>query len=302
MVDMTAPTRFGLVGTGPWAREVHGPALAAADGVELVGVWGRSPDKAASLADTLGVRPYSEIDPLLDRVDAMAFAVPPDVQAELALRAAGAGKHLLLDKPVATTGSQARALAAAAEAQGVASVVFFTDRFTAESADWLDEVDRTGRWRGGDVHALATLDAPGNPFADSAWRRERGALWDIGPHALSNLIGALGAVTRATGVPGDGDLVHLVLEHAGGATSTATLTLFAPPAAATQEVRVWGEAGVSRMPTESAGGPVAAFSRAAAALVECVRTGTSHPADLRLGVTVVELLEGLEAQLRARRG
>ena len=33
--------RFGLVGTGPWARRTHGPGLKAASGVELVGVWGR---------------------------------------------------------------------------------------------------------------------------------------------------------------------------------------------------------------------------------------------------------------------
>jgi predicted dehydrogenase len=298
---MTDPMRFGLVGTGPWAGDVHGPALAATDGIELGGVWGRSPDKATALAETLGVRPFAEIDALIDAVDAMAFAVPPDVQAELALRAARAGKHLLLDKPVATTGSQARALAEEAEARGITSVVFFTDRFTSESVAWFEELDRTGGWRGGDVQALATLDAPGNPFSDSPWRHERGALWDIGPHALSNLIGALGPVTSATGVPGAGDLVHLVLEHAGGATSTATLTLFAPPAAATQEVRVWGEAGVARMPTDSAGGPVAALSRAAATLVECVRDGTHHPADLRLGVTVVELIEHLEVQLSDQR-
>lgn len=290
--------RFGLVGTGPWARSVHGPALADTDGIDLVGVWGRSPDKATALAEKLGTRAHSSLDALYDEVDAVAFAVPPDVQAELALRAAAAGKHLLLDKPVATSAVQARELAETAAAKNVASIVFFTDRFTEEGGAWLEEVAATGGWLGGDVTTLAALQAPGNPYAESAWRHERGALWDIGPHALSTLIGALGPVSRVHGHAGPRDLVHLVLEHEGGATSTSTLTLFAPPAAQVRSVRVWGEHGVSEQPARSTGGPVAGLSHAATALADSARTGSPHAADLRLGVRVVELLEDVESQLR----
>lgn len=294
--------RFGLVGTGPWATSVHGPALVSTEGAELVGVWGRSPDKAHALAQQLGVSAFTELDAMLEQVDAVAVAVPPDVQPELAGRAARAGKHLLLDKPVAVSGAAARALAEEAQSQGVASVVFFTDRFSAEGAAWLDEVREEGGWLGGDVQWLAALDSPGNPYAGSAWRHERGALWDIGPHVLSTLIGALGPVGRVTGVPGARDLVHLVLTHEGGATSTATMSLFAPVSAAVQEVRVWGESGVSRMPDRVAGGAGAALSRAALELSRSADAGTPHPADLRLGVEVVELLEDVEQQLGTARG
>ncbi|NEB08709.1 gfo/Idh/MocA family oxidoreductase, partial [Streptomyces coelicoflavus] len=72
-----------------------------------------------------------------------------------------------------------------------------------------------------------------SPFADSPWRREKGALWDVGPHALSVLLPVLGDARRvAAAAPGPGDTVHLVLDHAGGASSTLTLSLTAPPAAA----------------------------------------------------------------------
>jgi predicted dehydrogenase len=294
---MARTMRFGLVGTGPWARSVHGPALARTEGIELVGVWGRSPDKAASLAEELGTRAHASVEGLYDAVDAVAFAVPPDVQVEMALRAAAAGKHLLLDKPVATRSAQARELADTAAAQRVASIVFFTDRFTEEGGAWIEEVAATGGWLGGDVTTLAALEAPGNPYAESAWRHERGALWDIGPHALSTLIGALGPVSRVHGHAGPRDLVHLVLEHESGATSTATLTLFAPPPAQVRSVRVWGEHGVSEQPARSTGGPAAGLSRAATALVESARTSSPHAADLRLGVRVVELLEEVESQL-----
>ena len=46
----SAPLRFGLVGTGYWARIAHAPALASTEGIELAGVWGRDPRAAAALA------------------------------------------------------------------------------------------------------------------------------------------------------------------------------------------------------------------------------------------------------------
>ena len=292
--------RFGLVGTGPWASTVHGPALTATDGIELAGVWGRSAPKVEALAQRLEVPAFDDLDAMLGQVDAVAFAVPPDAQAELALRAARAGRHLLLDKPVATSAAAARQLAQEAQQQGVASVVFFTDRFSRTGAEWFDDVRSGGGWLGGDVRTLAALDAPDNPFSESVWRRERGALWDIGPHALSTLIGALGAVARAHAVPGAGDLVHLVLQHESGATSTATMTLFAPEAAASREVRLWGALGTAVMPTSDPDGPVVALGRAATALRDSALSGVAHEADLRLGVRVVELLEDVEQQLTDR--
>src|SRR5258705_258539 len=99
--------RFGLVGPGYWARETHAAALAAHPDVELVGVWGRSAAKAEELARTHAARAYRDPDQLFDAVDAVAFAVPPAVQAELAVRAAEHGCHLLLDKPVALTSAAA---------------------------------------------------------------------------------------------------------------------------------------------------------------------------------------------------
>src|SRR5262245_6292259 len=127
----------------------HGPGLVAAEGVELVGVWGRSPEKARSLAVALGVSAYDDYEALLADVEAVAFAVPPQIQAELALVAANARKHLLLDKPVAMTVAAANALRDAATSAGVASVVFFTDRFVEASRAWFREVRATEGWRGG---------------------------------------------------------------------------------------------------------------------------------------------------------
>ena len=281
--------RFGLVGTGPWAELAHGPGLVAADGVELVGVWGRTPGRAQPLAHTLGVTAYDDYGALLADVDAVAFAVPPAVQAEMALAAAHAGKHLLLDKPVAADPGSARALLSAAGEAGVASVVFFTDRFVDETRAWIDEVRRTADWHGGWVRWFSALQEPGNPFGASPWRHDAGALWDTGPHAFSTLIATLGPIGSLTTVPGRGDEVYLIARHESGQTSTIALSQFAPPAASHYEAVLWGEAGLSTTPPRPEGAFGALLATAAEELVACAASGMPHELDLRFGLRVVVL-------------
>jgi predicted dehydrogenase len=287
--------RFGLVGTGPWASMAHGPGLAAAREVELVGVWGRSRDKAEVLATTLGVTGYDDYHAL----HAVAFAVPPDVQVGLALVAARAGKHLLLDKPVALDVKDACALRDAVIGAGVASVVFFTDRFVEGSRAWFDQVHSTGGWRGAWLRWFSALQQPDNPFGASTWRQQRGALWDTGPHALSTLSAALGPVASLTAVGGLEDLVTLVLGHQSGALSTVSLSQFAPPAAAGFEAVVWGESGLLHMPPRPEDVPTGPYATAADELVAAAVKGESHAVDVVFGTRIVELLADAQAQLDA---
>src|SRR5471030_2991716 len=210
--------RFGLVGTGYWARVTHAAAIVATEGAELVGVWGRRPEAVHTIADEHGVRAYDDFDALLGDVDAVAFAVPPDVQAPLATRAARAGKHLLLDKPIALSRDDGDALADAVAAAGVASIVFFTSRFQPEVRAWLADVNTTSDWDGATAHWLGNAFGEGSPF-DTPWRHEKGGLWDLGPHVLSILIAALGPVDRVAAEAGVRDTANLLLHHASGATS-----------------------------------------------------------------------------------
>jgi predicted dehydrogenase len=293
--------RFGLVGTGPWAKLTHGPGLRAAADAELIGVWGRNPGRTAAIAADLEVQPYGDYAELLESVDAVAFAVPPKVQASMALEAAAVGKHLLLDKPVATSVDDARALADEVADEGIASVVFFTHRFEPPSRTFFAEVQAKSGWKGGWTRMLAALDAPDNPFTDSAWRREQhGALWDIGPHALSNLTVMLGPITDLTAVGGEGDLVHLVVRHESGATSTASLSLFVPPEGSSFETGIWGESGTAILP-DTFWPPEESFQIAVQELVAAAESGESHPVDVAFGAQVVELLASAEEQLNAAR-
>jgi predicted dehydrogenase len=293
--------KVGLVGTGPWASMAHGPGLVQAEGVELVGVWGRRPGETARLAAALDTAAYDDYAVMLGDVDAVAFAVPPDIQADMACEAASVGRHLLLDKPIATDAAAAQALADTAKDNGVASVVFFTDRFVDVSRAWFDQVQQAGGWLGGWMRWLSALDEPGNPFGASPWRQERGALWDTGPHALSTLSAALGPIDSLVAVAGAGDLVTLTLRHLAGTTSTATLSQFVPPAAVCFEGAVWGREGFSVMPSRPENSHVDAMRVAAQELAAAVRSGQPHEVDVAFGARVVELLADAQAQVDGQR-
>ncbi|MEU1282051.1 Gfo/Idh/MocA family oxidoreductase [Streptomyces sp. NPDC005805] len=300
---MTKHLRIGLVGAGPWAGMTQAPALAGHPAVTLSGVWARRPEAGAALAEAHGTTAFTGedgLDALFEASDAVAFSVPPDVQAPLAVRAAAAGCHLLLDKPVATTAEAARETARAAEQAGVASVVFCTLRFAGSTAAWVGEQSAAGGWFTAHAQWLNSLYASDSdsPFAASPWRREKGALWDVGPHALSALLPVLGDVTEVTAARGPAGTTHLVLRHATGASSTVTLGLAAPEGAAGVSLVLHGERGRAELP-DGWGDPVASFRTAVDELLDAVRTGRPHPCDVRFGLRITEILAEAESLLGA---
>ena len=289
--------RFGVVGTGYWARETHATALAAHPDAELVGVWGRSFARATEMADTFGAQAYQDVDEMFSDVDAVAFAVPPDVQAELALRAAARGCHLLMDKPVAFTTEAADKVVEAVDRARIRSIVFFTRRFAANQADWLTDVQQQSAWNSGYVRIYASIFEPGNPFGESEWRRARGALWDVGPHALSILLPALGPVTHVVADRGLGDTVTVVLHHESGAASTMSLSLTAPPGSRGNAWQLFGEHRQTSMP-EAMTTPVEAMGACISALLTEQPGAWHHPCDVSFGRDVVRILQAADAFLQ----
>jgi predicted dehydrogenase len=297
--------RFGLVGTGYWARRTHAAALASTPGAELAAVWGRNPAAVAALAAEHGAAAHADFGEFIDSVDAVAFAVPPHVQAPLAIRAAQAGKHLLLEKPVALSVDDADKLAAAVDEAQVASVVFFTWRFNTEIRAWLtDEQARGGwsgeGWSGGAAIWLGTSLQADNPF-NTPWRREKGALWDLGPHLVGMLRACLGPVAEVTAVAGRADVVHLVLRHESGVTSTVTTTQSAPEAAAGVTVFVWGEAGRSIMPAGLVDSVAALRTAAAELMAAAAMERPAHPVDVHFGRDITRVLAEAQEQLSGPR-
>jgi predicted dehydrogenase len=278
---------------------VHAPALASTPGIELSAVWGRNPLAAGVIAETFQATAHSDFGTFLADVDAIAFCVPPDVQSALARRAANAGKHLLLEKPIGISESAAEALAQAVSDAQVASVVFFTARFRPEVRAWLADVANK-RWSGGQAVWLGSALAESSPF-DTPWRREKGGLWDLGPHAVSLLWASLGPVVAVSADAGLADVTHLVLHHGSGATSSVTVTLSGPPEADGLDLFLWGEPGRSAAPLQPRD-PIEALRVALSELAHNARSGQlKHPCDVRFGRDVTRVLASAQYQIDARR-
>jgi len=289
--------RFGLFGTGPWAQLAHAPGLADHPEVELVGVWGRTEAKAAELAAAYGARAYPTVESLIDDVEAVAVALPPDVQAPLALQAARAGRHLFLDKPVAFTPEQADEISGALVERELASIVFFTRLFLSELSGFVDAATKTGGWVEARVDHVGSLAEEGNPFANSPWRHSAGGLWDVGPHAVALVVPVLGAVTEVTAMAGARDMTHVLLRHSSGAISTLTLSVDVPPAAAREEAVFAGESGIAVAP-ELPWEPVRAYRNALDQLLVAAGGGPRPELGVPFGAEVTAVLAAAAEAIR----
>jgi predicted dehydrogenase len=280
----------GLVGAGPWAATMHGPVLAAGPQTRLAAVWARRPEAAARLAARLGAHPAGSYEELLGRCEAVAFAVPPDVQAALALRAARAGKALLLEKPIALDLDGARALADAAAEYGVVTQLVLTKRYHRRTRAFLD--------------AAAGFDAAGaracylhGAFLGSAmatgWRLTRGALFDLGPHLLDLVDAALGPVEELRATGDSRRWIELTCLHRGGAVSQLSLSGAVGMPSSRAGIDLYGPAGTLGLDFDAVDHeecwPVLRAEFAAA-----VRSGVPHALDVRRGLMLQGLLDRIE--------
>ncbi len=274
--------RVGLVGAGPWADLFHAPMLASGPQTSLAAVWARRPEAAEQLATSYDAQHAASFDDLLAVCDAVAFAVPPPVQALLAPRAAHAGKHLLLEKPLAFTLPEAEAIADAVDASGVQSLMVLRNRFTAEGRDFVARA-QDGRALGALASFVSGAALPGNPFA-TPWRVELGAMFDLAPHAIDLLDAALGPVTGVTAVGDPLRWLGLTLEHRGGAVSQVALSITAPG----DPAPFWIEARTQDGPVTFDGArsddDAGVQESITTALAQAVGSGIAHPLDVHRGV------------------
>jgi predicted dehydrogenase len=281
----TGPLRVGVAGAGPWSLLFHAPMLASHPATTLAAVWARRLPAAEAIAGPYGAAAHDSFDRFLDDVDAVAFAVPPDVQPALATRAAKAGKALLLEKPLALNLADAEGLAGVVEQTEVATQMVVTWRYVPKIRSLLEAVAQTTPIGGRSWFLSGGF--LGGMFA-TPWRLEHGPLFDLGPHVVDLLDAALGTVI---GIRAHGDRhgwVGLLLEHEGGAVSEASLTGTSPVEPARAGVEIHTSDGLLE---------VALISHSASAattivdeFVATVGTRTPHPLDVRRGVHLQRLL------------
>jgi predicted dehydrogenase len=290
----------GLVGAGPWAEMLHAPMLAGGPETTLVGVWARRPEAARGLAEAHGTRAVGSLVELWERCEAVAFAVPPDVQAELATAAARAGKHLLLDKPVALTVAAAEGLAAAVAEAGVVSQLVLTNRYGPRTRAFLAAAEGF-EVVGARCASLSGALLDGSLFS-TPWRRRHGALLDVGPHLFDLLEAAVGPIEELSGRGDPLRWVSLTCRHAGGEVSEVSMSLSLPLTETVFECVLYGPSGslALRRPAEPAA--VAAELQEAAATLRrefaaAVTSGASPELDVRRGVRLQRLIDAAARSL-----
>jgi len=171
--------RFGLIGYGAWGRH-HAEAIKRAPGASLAAIACASEDTATrARAEHPGVDVYTDYRSLLDdpAIDAVDIVVPIYLHAQIGIAALDAGKHVLLDKPMARTIDECDALIAAQRRSGkvlsvghdyrasrqyvlirelldanelgelqYVSVNLFRNRFRQGSDDWRFTPEKVGSW------------------------------------------------------------------------------------------------------------------------------------------------------------
>jgi predicted dehydrogenase len=113
-----ASLRFALVGSSGFAASMAAPALLRTPGISLTGVLGSAPERGRSLTTALGVgHAYSSLDELVsdDSVDAVWIAAHDVLHRPMTIAALRAGKHVLVEKPMAVSVAEAREMVAEAE-------------------------------------------------------------------------------------------------------------------------------------------------------------------------------------------
>jgi predicted dehydrogenase len=119
---VTEPVRWGVLGAADIAIKKVIPAMKTSTLSEVVAIASRSPEKARSTADALGIPgSHGGYRDLLDdpEVEAVYIPLPNHLHAEWAMAAAEAGKHVLCEKPLAMTSDQAREMIEVADRSGV---------------------------------------------------------------------------------------------------------------------------------------------------------------------------------------
>ncbi len=115
--------RYAVVGAGLIAQDAFIPAVATTGNSRIQAIVSGKPELARQLADFHGVPEvvgYEDYDALVasDRIDAVYIALPNSLHADFAIRALRAGKHAMVEKPLATTAAEAEAMIAAAQQGG----------------------------------------------------------------------------------------------------------------------------------------------------------------------------------------
>ena len=239
------PLRLAIVGTGIAARELHWPALRQlGDSYQVVAACNRTYAKAKAFAELIGLdlanvtTDYAEVLARPD-VDVVSLLVPPQANRMMAEAAAAAGKHVIVEKPIATTLVDARSSVEIPRRYG-------SQVFVAENMRYHAFLDPTiALVAGGTIGELFLVTwrymsglGPDNPYANTGWRQTPehpgGFFSDVNVHTANGLRALAGEISRVHCLArqvrpwlGGLDTAVFNLEFQSGVVGTLTYSLAA---------------------------------------------------------------------------
>jgi len=285
---------IGLAGAGHRATRVHAPTLAGCPDAHFAGVWARSSDAARAIAEQYDVPLCERFTELLGHCDAVAFAVPPPVQAELAAVAARRGKAVFLERPVAGEVAAAEDLAAAVQAGKVISQLALAWRYSADVRRFLSE--EVSQVRASGATGRLVCDRHVALGAVSAWRLERGILHDQGLDVLDLLEAMLGPIV---GVQAHGDpqgWIGVMLDHQVDRFSEATMWVASSPEAVRADIEIFGPGGSATLDCTALCGPET-YQTMFREFAEAVQRGIPSALDVRHGVHLQRVIEAADTDV-----
>ena len=224
--------RVACIGMGWWS-DVLADAIQRSKKLKIVACYTRSEDKRRAFAAKYGCTAAPRYEAILEdrSIEAVVNTTPNDVHLETTRAAAAAGKHVFLDKPIANTVSEGRAITEVCRKAGVVLALGYQRRRESHFR-WIRERIDAGEF-GKLVNAEANISRDRLGKIDlSSWRYTAagmpgGVMLQIGIHyadVLEYLLGPLKAVDGRFAqlvLPGDNpDVASMVLEHESGALST----------------------------------------------------------------------------------
>jgi len=229
---MTEPLKVACLGMGWWS-DVLADAIVRSGKLEIVACYTRSEEKRAKFAAKYSCRAAPSYDSILaDRsIEAIINTTPNNVHLETTRAAAEAGKHVFLDKPIANTVDDGRAITEACRKARVVLALGYQRRREGHFR-WIRKQIDDGVF-GKLVNAEANISRDRLGKVDlGSWRYTAegmpgGVMLQIGIHyidVLEYLVGPIKAVSGSLAqlvLPGDNpDVASLLIEHQNGALST----------------------------------------------------------------------------------
>lgn len=195
---MEQPVRVGVVGAGTIAQRLHLPTLGKIDGARVVALAEPNAERARECAGQFDIaRTYGDYREMLagGGLDAVLVITPNALHAPVTLAALEAGCHVLVEKPMAANGDEARRMADAAAARGKVLTINFPRRFAPlyEGARRLVADGELGEVYQATATLVRRAGIPGyGSWFTTAALSGGGALLDIGVHILDIALWILG--------------------------------------------------------------------------------------------------------------